>query len=153
MTVPWLTPAFLLGTLLAVSAAAYAGSVMWRQRRRSQLRRLAREWRMQYSPSDVFHLAGRVAPALPILGAADVRVHDVIYGSEPDGYRCIFSAEYTAGVVRSRSRRRCVVSILEPRTSPDDLGKEWSSFEVAPTDLRFIDQYRALRSTDEKKAE
>lgn len=153
MTIPWLTPLFLLGILLVISAAAHVGSVMWRQRRRSQLRRLAREWQMQYSPSDVFHLAGRVAPSLPVLGAADVRVHDVIYGSEPDGYRCIFSAEYTAGVVRSRSRRRCVVSILEPRNTPDEAGKEWSSLQVAPTDIRLIEQYRTLRALDEKKAE
>jgi hypothetical protein len=153
MTVPWLTPAVLLGLLLVISMVAHLGSVMWRQRRRSQLRRLAREWKMQYSPNDVFHLAGRVAPGLPVLGAADVRVHDVIYGSEPDGYRCIFSAEYTAGVVRSRSRRRCVVSILEPRANPDEAAKEWSSFQVAASDLRLIEQYESLRSTDQKKAE
>src|SRR4051812_8609671 len=99
MTVPRLTPLLLLGLLLGASGLAHLVSVLGRQRRRSQLRNLAREWRMQYSPGDVFQLAGRVAPELPVLGAADVRVHDVIYGSEPDGYRCIFSAEYTAGVV------------------------------------------------------
>jgi hypothetical protein len=151
MLMAWLSPLLLLGILLCISILAYAGSVAWRQRRRGQLARLAREWHMQYSPGDVFQLAGRVAPGLPVIGAADVRVHDVIYGSEPGGYRCIFSAEYTAGVVRSRSRRRCVISILEPRSSSGESVHPWSSFEVAPPDLRLLEQYRSLHGTGEKK--
>jgi hypothetical protein len=152
MLMAWLSPLLVLGILLAISLIAYAGSVIWRQRRRGQLARLAREWHMQYSPGDVFQLAGRVAPGLPVIGAADVRVHDVIYGSEPGGYRCIFSAEYTAGVVRSRSRRRCVVSILEPRTSGSDEGAHpWSMFKIALPDLPLLEQYRSLYGVGEKK--
>jgi hypothetical protein len=153
MLFPWLSPFLLLVVLVTISLVAYFGSVVWRQRRRGQLRKLAREWQMQYSPGDLFHLAGRVAPSLPVLGAADVRVHDVIYGSEPDGYRCIFSAEYTAGVVRSRSRRRCVVSILEPRSGPEETARTWTSFQIAADELTLIEQYRSLRIGSEKKAE
>src|SRR4051794_5172587 len=107
-----LSPMLLLLLALAITLGAAAGYALVRRRQQRALSELAKSWRMHYSPRDVFNLAPRVARHLPIVGAAGVRVRDLIYGTEPGGHRYIFSAEYTAGVVRSKSRRRSVISVL-----------------------------------------
>jgi len=143
VSLPFLTPMNLL--LAAIGITAIAAMVYWLIRRREQqaLSELAKSWRMHYSPRDVFNLAPRVAPRLPVPGAAEVRVRDLIYGTEEAGHRYIFSADYTVGVIRSKSRRRFVVSVLEPRGRSD--ASVWSSMRVAPDDLSLIQQYESLK--------
>jgi hypothetical protein len=148
----------LLAIAAAVSILAVIVSAVLRRRQRNVLLDLARQWGMQYSPNDVFNLASRIASHLPIMGASDVRVRDLIYGTDSQGgHRCVFSAEYTAGVVRSKTRRRCVACVVEilatpsaPPIAPQPAfpgvpTKITSILQIAPTDLPMIEQYQSLR--------
>jgi hypothetical protein len=134
-------PLLLLLTALLITAIAAGINRGMTRRKRHWLQELARESRMHYSARDVFGLARRVAPRLPVIGAADVRVCDLIYGSDPQSLRYVFSAEYTVGVVHSKSRQRCVVSVVECKQTSD---AKWTSVQIAPSELPFPDQYRAL---------
>lgn len=132
--------------LLAVVCITAAAGLTWRivrRRQRQVLGDLAREWNMHYSSRDVFSLADRVAGRLPGVGAADVRVFDLIYGTGELGLQYIFCAEYTTGVVRSKSRRRNVVSVLEPKNTGGQV--DWATLRIAPIDLPLVGQYRSLR--------
>jgi hypothetical protein len=97
---------------------------------------------MHYTARDVFGLAPHIAHRLPVVGAADVRVSDLIYGSDQTGLQYIFCAEYTAGVIRSKSRRRCVVSVVEPKSTGQI---DWTTLHIAAVELPLVDQYRSLR--------
>ena len=140
---PLVSPMLLLLIVLGITGAAWLAHRIARRRVQRSLEELARGWRMHYSPHDVFNLAPRIAPKLPTPGAADVRVHDLIYGSDPDAHRYIFCAEYTVGVVRARGRERRVVCILEPRGHSESVS--WSSLQIAPEGLPLIEQYKALQ--------
>ncbi|HWP39762.1 MAG TPA: hypothetical protein VNL70_02465 [Tepidisphaeraceae bacterium] len=129
----------LIVTLLTLVALAMQAAL--NRRRRRALSALARQWQMHYSPADVLNLAPRVAAHLPTVGAADVVVRDLIYGTDPACYRYIFSVEYTTGLVRAKSRRRCVVCATEPRVRGEGA---WTSFRIAPADLSLLEQYRSL---------
>jgi hypothetical protein len=104
---------------LVFSACLVAAAVAWhqfrRRRRTRQLASLARELGMHYSVSDRFGLASRIPAQLPVTGAADVRVFDVLYRLRSDHYRYICSAEYTTGIIRTKRRQTCVLSITEPK--------------------------------------
>jgi hypothetical protein len=139
---PRISPMLLLQVLAGITLVALLVQRIARMRRMRMLLALARHWRMQYTPRDIFNLASRIAPLLPAPGAADVCVSDLIYGTEPDGHRYILCAEFTVGVVRAKKRRRCVMSVLEPRQRTDGTG--WSSHRVAAEDLKLIEQYRSL---------
>ncbi len=143
MPSPLVSPALLLLIAIAITVLAAGGSALERWIRRRALAKLAKEWRMHYSPRDVFNLAPRLASKLPVPGAADVRVVDMIYGTRHEGYCYIFTAEHTTGVVRSKSRRRCVVCVVEPRTPRE--APIWSSLRIAPQDRSLLEQYLALR--------
>lgn len=135
------TPFILFTIALGVTALAWMINRIILRRRRKMLGLLARDSHMHYSARDVFGLASRVAGRLPIMGAAEVRVCDLIYGSDHEALRCVFSAEYTIGVVHSKSRRRCVIRVLEPKGGGD---APWKAFEVAPEHLPLIEQYQLL---------
>jgi len=139
-----MSPEYFLLLLIAVTLAAWLAHVVNRNRHQRRLRRLAAEWRMHYSPGDRFRLADRVAEKLPIPGAADVRVVDLIYGNEPAGYRYIFSAEFTRGVVRWKTRVRRVVSFSEPKDRTDANG--WSALMLGDEQLPVVRQYEKLHS-------
>jgi hypothetical protein len=133
-------PLVLFLIALGITALAAALNRLLVRRRRRLLGKLARDAHMHYSARDVFGLAARVAGRLPIMGAAEVRICDLIYGSDQQALRYVFSAEYTVGVVHSKARRRCVIRVLEPKSG--DL--HWKSFEVAPENLPLIEQYQLL---------
>lgn len=152
MPSPLLWPTSLLFLMIALTGVAIVISTVSRRSRERRIRALAREWDMQYSRRDVFNLASRVASRLPVPGAADVRVRDLIYGVEHGGHRCIFSAEYTAGVVRSKTRRQCVLSVLEARGC--SASEPWTSFQIAAEELPLDEQYRSLRvNRDDSKSD
>lgn len=142
MSLPTLSPPLVLVAVICITAAAGLAWRIVRRRQRRVLAELAREWNMHYTARDVFGLARHIADRLPVVGAADVRVSDLIYGSDQKGLQYIFCAEYTAGVIRSKSRRRCVVSVLEPRSSGQ---LDWATLRIAPADLPLVGQYRSLR--------
>jgi hypothetical protein len=139
-----LTPIQLLALVVGFTGIAHAINRVIARLRRRTLMVLAREWSMQYSPHDPFGLAPRVSARLPVPGAADVVVCDMIYGSDATFHHCVFSAEYTIGVVRSKSRRRSVVSMIEPRGGPESA----AIFHVAAGHLPLVEQYRSLRPSE-----
>jgi hypothetical protein len=146
-----ITPLLMMWIAIGVSALAGLISRILRRRRQRHLSSLARDWQMHYSRRDVFHLAARVASHLPVPGAAEVRVCDLIYGTEDGGYRYIFSAQFTAGVVQSKSRKRVVVSVLEPHGRSEST--LWTSLQIAPHELPLVEQYRSLKHKPMQNAE
>src|SRR5438046_9447292 len=110
-----MSPALFFLLTLAVTVAALVFHLIGRRMHRRALQRLATEWKMHYSPDDRFRLADRVAQMLPIPGAALVRVADLIYGNEEEGYRYLFSASFTEGVVRGKRRQVRVATLRDPR--------------------------------------
>src|SRR5688500_15740566 len=92
-------PLLLLASLLALTALALVVRKILRPAIKRRLRRFANDWKMRYVERDLFHLAPRIATVIPVPGAADLRVIDVLYASEGDTHRYLFTAEYTRGVV------------------------------------------------------
>lgn len=138
-----LSPPLILLALICVTSAAGLAWRIARRRQRTVLGSLARGWSMHYTSRDVFGLAPHVASRLPVVGAADVRVCDLIYGSDQVGLQYIFCADFTVGVIRSKSRKRCVVSVLEPKNGGGQI--DWTTLRIAPADLPLVGQYRSLR--------
>ena len=137
-----LTPAQFLAVMLLITAGAAVAQVVIRQRRVSQLRALAEEWRMHFSATDRFQLAPRVAPRLPVPGAAAVRVSDLLYGIERENYRYVFCTEYTTGVLRTKTGNRRVATFAEPRDGSGAAATACLRF--APESLPLVEQYRHL---------
>ena len=131
---------FLVLVVILTIGASAAWRVLHRRRRRA-LRRLASAWQMHYTPSDRFRLAPRVAPRLPVPGAAAVRVKDLIYGLEGDRLRYIFVTEYTTGTVAAQERHESVATFAEPRERPDDSPVD---LVLAPGGLSVVEQYEHL---------
>jgi hypothetical protein len=127
---------------LAVTIAALIVHALLRRSLRSKLAALAKEWQMHYSPDDRFQLADRVAEMLPQPGAARVQVADLIYGNEGDGYRYVFSASFTLGVLCGRKRRMHVATFRE--SSRRGSGETASPLVLASEGLSVVEQYREL---------
>jgi hypothetical protein len=136
-----MTPGLLLLTCVLLTALAAAADVAAHRRRSRALRALASQWRMNYHPADQLRLTPKVLPRFPVPGAANVHVMDLIYGSDRDRYRYVFSVEFTLGVVGPKRRVVRVASLSEPRergaTGP-------VSLTLAPAKGTLLDQYRAL---------
>jgi hypothetical protein len=136
----------LIGTTLA-AAALQRGL---RARRCAALRRVARELGMQYVADDRFRLTPKIAGLLPVPGAADPRVRDVMYLTEADHRRYLFTCEFGVGVVFAQCRRRRVAGFDEPLPA----------LASSPVELRFAaeegnleDQYRWLARGSAERAE
>ena len=99
------------------------------------------QWGMHYNAGDQLRLATKVLPRLPVPGAANVRVMDLMYGSDRDRYRYVFSVEYTVGVVGPKRRVIRVASLSEPRERGNP---GMVSLTLAPEDGSLLDQYRSL---------
>lgn len=136
-----MSPGLLLILCLAATAAAAILDAVSHRRRGTALRALAAQWGMNYHPGDQLRLTPKVLPHLPIPGAANVHVLDLLYGSDRDRRRYIFSLEYTVGLVGPKRRVVRVASLSEPRergaAGPVVLN-------LAPGEGTLIDQYRAL---------
>src|SRR5262249_19814692 len=117
-----LTPLEFLALMLIVTAAA--GTIRYVSRRRyvAKLQQLADEWKMHFSAADRFRLGPRIAPRLGVPGAAGVRVVDLLYGIENENYRYIFAAEYTTGVLRTKTGVRKIATFCEPRDGSKENG-------------------------------
>lgn len=137
-------PVVLLVALGGCTAAAGLIQTVARRRQKRHLRRLAAQWQMTYSSRDRLRIIAKVADRLPIPGAADVHIFDVIYGSEGDGYRYVFTAEYTVGVVRSKHRHVRVAAFREPRVRQAAQPPE--RVVLAPEGISILAQYLALAS-------
>jgi hypothetical protein len=112
----------------------------WRVVRRirgRKLRRAADRWHLRYCTGDQFRLADRLAGCFPIVGAADIRILDLMYGGDEESYRYLFTVEYTLGLVRAKTRQCRVVRLIEPRVA----GKADTHIDLAPSDIPLMDQY------------
>jgi hypothetical protein len=137
-----LTPPEFLALMLVITGAAAVAQLVLRQRRVAQLRALADQWRMHFSATDRFQLAPRVAPRLPVPGAAAVRVSDLLYGIERENYRYVFCTEYTTGVLRTKTGIRRVATFAEPRDGSG--APRCAPLVFAPEALTLVEQYRHL---------
>ena len=137
-----MTPAQFL--ILMFSMTVLAGAWQWLNRRRQvdKLQALADELQMHFSADDRFRISSRIAPRLPVAGAAAVRVFDLLYGVEEANYRYIFRTEYTLGVLRSKVSVQGVATFSEPRDRSARMSE--IQLEWAPRELGLIEQYRAL---------
>jgi hypothetical protein len=138
-----MSPIQFLIALAVLTAGASIVQAVLRRRQMRILRRLAAEWGMHYTPRDRFRLAVRIAEAIPVPGAAGVRVLDIIYGTEEDRRRYFFTAEYTAGVLKKKTDHRRAGSFAEPKERAETGGA--LELRMGKEDLALIEQYRELR--------
>lgn len=140
-----LSPGVVLVVLMALSALAVFIDRASRRRRKRALRKLANQWQMTYSAGDQLRVAAKLIGKLPVPGAADVHVTDVIYGGQGETYRYLFTAEYTTGAVRGKRRQVRVGTFTEPRVSKGDSAAGAVTF--APEDLGLVEQYVKIGPT------
>jgi hypothetical protein len=147
----WLqeNPGTCLGVLIGVTALAVLIEIVSARRRRIALRKLAAEWGMTYSPTDRLRLLARISGRFPVPGAADLDVTDVIYGSDGDQYRYVFSVRYTVGIIRGKRSISRVAGFSEARGRHPVFPGGASSVTLADEGLSLVDQYRSL---DPKRA-
>jgi hypothetical protein len=143
-----MNPSQLLCLAVAITGGAYFVDTIARRRSADALRRLAAEWRMNFSLSDRLNLTGKVARHFPIPGAANLRVTNVIYGIARERYRYVFTAEYTIGVVRAKRRLTQAGSFSEPRGREDGPWNE--PVVLAPAGQPLVEQYRSLAPEQEQ---
>jgi hypothetical protein len=124
-----IAPMSLLALLLAITAAALLTHRILRHAHRRRLRLLASQWKMHYSPHDLFHLSAQLAAAFPIPHAHDVRILDRIYGLDGDHHRYLCTAHYTPGPTVDAPRQQLALSLHEPCQSPS------GPFSVAGADI------------------
>jgi hypothetical protein len=137
---PYIAP-ILLAVLLAITLTASMLQSSRRRRMRRSLRSLAAEWRMTYTPHDRLKISEKIHNRLPIPGAAALSVSDVVYGAQAGALYCVFTVEFTTGVIRENRRARRVASLVESR---DPRNSSPATFALAPEELSLIDQYRLL---------
>jgi hypothetical protein len=140
-----LLPGSLLLALCALTVAAALLDVFVHRRRSRALRALATQWRMNYHTSDQLRVTPKVLSKFPIPGAANVRVMDLIYGSDRDRYRYVFSVEYTLGLTGLKRRVVRVARLTEPRDRADAGAL---SLTLAPPEGHLLDQYRSFAPSD-----
>ena len=149
-----MAPGVLLLALLGLTAVAVALDVAAHRRRTRALRVLASQWRMNYHPADQLRVTPKVLPRFPVPGAANVRVMDLIYGSDRERYRYVFTVEFTVGLVGPRRRVVRVASLSEPRERGRGGGGDGRggsggggggvTLNLAPAEGSLLDQYRYL---------
>jgi hypothetical protein len=132
-------PTTFLAATLCITLGAWAIHKFLRHRSTGELRRLAVQWQAHYAPSDCFDILPHVLEHLPVPGAANVVVFDVLYSQDHDRYQYVFTVEYTQGVIQQKYRRRRVGMLREARESRG--GEGWLQLELAPAELPLLRQY------------
>lgn len=133
-------PLLFLAILLAVTGLASLAWAIVRRRRSGRLAALAAQWGMLYAADDRFNLTAPAVARLPVPGAADVVVRDIVYRVTSDGFLFLFTIEYTAGVLRARQRRTAIGSICECTREAS-----YSSLTLAPEELEEGERYEWLK--------
>ena len=87
------SPAVFFLSLLCITVTVWTIHRAMRHAHKKKLRELAGQWGMQYAQADLFNLAARVAAAFPIPGVADLLIRDMIYATQGDRHRYVFTAE------------------------------------------------------------
>ncbi len=136
--------------LLCITAGVWTIHRVMRHGHRKRLRELAGKWGMQYAQADLFNLAARVAGEFPISGVADLKIVDMIYATQGDRHRYVFTAEFTLGVIERHRREARAVTFCDPR---DSGGQCATPLILGPEELPLIEQYRQLGKQWEPRGE
>jgi hypothetical protein len=136
-----ITPGLLLATLLVITLIVVIVEGARHARQAERVRKLARQWGMNFGRRDTLRLTARVARAFPIPGASALRILHVVYGAQGDRYRYIFTAQYTVGVIGAKSRQSRVATLSEPR---DRRRQEDALLEMTESDAPLLEQYEVL---------
>ena len=126
---PYIAPSLLI-TLVAITLIAATVESSRRRKARRALRALSAEWRMTYASHDRLRISKKIHNRLPVPGAAAICVCDVVYGAHAGELRCVFTVEFTVGVIRANTRVRRVGSLIESRDPQN--AKAAPSFRLAP---------------------
>jgi hypothetical protein len=117
------TPQVFLGliALLSVGSAVVWGMIKLAQGR--GIAAVARQFDLRYTVLDRFDLSRRVAPLVPVIGAADVHAQHVCYGLRPLGPDqseqrvYVITVAYTIGTLSRPLQRSGVIAAREhPQT-------------------------------------
>jgi len=128
--------------VLALSAGAIVAQIARRRWRSRQVRQVAVQAGLHYSPVDRFALAGRIAPKLECPGAANVHILDLVYGLRNEQLRYVFTVEFTRGVLRTkRTPRRAFLAVEPKNRAVRDGNLQLTSVDGA---LDLIHQYQQL---------
>ena len=133
-------PLILLAIVTVATVAAALAESVGRRRRAAVYRRLAVAHDMHYSAGDPLQVTARVAAALPVPGAAAVRVIDLLYRTDAAGHHYVFTAEYTVGVVAAKRRLRRAAAFDEPR----DATAAPAAVRLGDGRATLAEQYRSL---------
>ena len=107
-----MTPALFMLILVGLLLAGRGVSASVRLVRSARTARIAREEGMQFAAVDRFELARRVARALPVPGASEVHVYDVMYRRVEADEQMTPRVGAGAGVAESgKGRLLCVMSV------------------------------------------
>ncbi len=133
-----MSPLEFLGLTIAITAGSAMAHRIARQRWQRSVRDLAASWQMNYAARDQWRLAPRVAAAFPVLGAANIRIIDVIYSTDRHTHRYVFTTEFTLGVVNRKRRLLRAAAFSEPRQVTESDG---ARLILAPPNLSLREQY------------
>jgi hypothetical protein len=137
------SPAIFLIFLIMLSAAGVTAQFVATRKRRCGLRGLAKQWEMHFAPGDRLKLAEKIAGKIPVIGAADVRVMDLLFRTDGYRHRYVFTVEYGVGIIRGKRRKQRVAGFDEPvRRGPAALTPHELELTVAPESLGTLDAYR-----------
>jgi hypothetical protein len=140
MMSPW--QFFILMLLVTSLAAGWQAMACFS--RRFQLCKLARQWEMQFAPQDRLRLANRIAAKIPVPGASNVRVYDLLFDTNGSRHRYVFTVEYGLGVVRGKRRRWRVAGFVEPVWRAGGTAAD-CNLTLAPQELSLAQSYQHVR--------
>src|SRR5262245_31337312 len=132
-------PLLFFGIMIGITGVLWLVYLLRRRSRSKALHKLASQWHMQFSQADLFNLAARIATDFPLPGAADLRVRDLIYATDADRHRYLFTAEYTCGVIEPQRREQRAATFCEPKDCPHLTSA--SPLLLAPQELPITRQY------------
>ncbi len=136
-----LTPWHIFGWVIVACLSLWLADRVAHRLSIRRFRKLAKQLHIRYSPLDRFNLGARIERCLPDPGASDVRVIDLMYGTEHHEHRYVFTAEYTVGTIGGTRRKRVIARTSEPR------GRSCECFAVidlGDPNLAIDEQYRSL---------
>lgn len=137
-----MAPLVFLAAMTGLTAVAWMIHAAVRSGQRRALRRLAGQWQMRYSERDLFHIGQRIAEIFPVAGAADVRVMDLIYGTQGQRHRYLFTAQYTAGEVHDQRREERAMTFCESMEGGGACDR--SPLVLGEEGYELVEQYRRL---------
>lgn len=130
--------------LLAFSAAAAAMKWFLSRLQARRLRRLAHQWNMHFVPDDRFKIAQQVCRQIPLVGATDLRIRNLMFRTDAGCRDYLFTCDFVSGVLFSQRRRRLVAALHEPDAA---VPAQFHAAQFAPQNVGVLEQYRRLHDS------